>query len=190
MTDTNSNNAIKAPLTGEHCLTKLLGTKEYTQLPKCLLHAETFTNWKGETVTLKSSLKLQYSYMLSQFKGFQKAYRPYHEAQQTIADKLGFSLNTVKSNIVTLKEMGLLQVELVDFNKYETRVISIEWLQGTLHNKTITQKRDKKSFKYSFEESKIVKRNFEQFDKVKQDLTTEYIAIPKEEFLELIKRKQ
>lgn len=171
------------------CLTKLLGTKEFIQIQKCLFHAEEFIDRFGVVTPLKSSLKIQYSYMYNQFKGFERGYKPYHESQQTIADKLGYSLNTVKANISTLKAMGLIQVEVVAYNKYNTRVIGLEWLQGTLYNKAITEKREKKPFRYSYEEYKVVQKNYEQFNKIKDNLTIEHIVITKDEFLRLVKGK-
>ena len=173
----------------KQCLTKSLGTKEFTQIPKCLLLAQEFINPFGEVFPLKSSLKLQYVYMYNQYKGFEKSNKSYHEAQQTIADKLGYSLNTVKSNIKLLKGMGLLQVKQVSFNQYNTRVIGIEWIQGTLYNDNIKESKKDKKYKYTFDEYQIIKKNYEQFNKVKQDLTTEYVSIPRKEFLELVKTK-
>jgi len=85
--------------------------------------------------------------------------------------------------------MGLLQVKQVSYNQYNTRVIGIEWIQGTLCNDNIKESKKDKQYKYTFDEYQIIKKNYEQFNKVKQDLTTEYISIPRKEFLELVKTK-
>lgn len=174
----------------EQCLTKKQGVKEFIQIPKCLLSAKEFISLDGEIIPLKSSLKLQYIYMLNQFKGFERSQKNYHEAQQTIADRLGYSLNTVKSNIKTLKTMGLLQVNQVNYNQYNMLLVSIEWIKGSLINEHIKDKRDNKQYKYTFDEYQIIKKNYEQFNKVKQDLTTEYVSIPRKVFMELVKTKQ
>ena len=178
-------------MTEKLCLTKMLGITPYYKFQKALVWA---TYWidtdSGEQVKLTHNIKSVYFHLLDQYKSFANLGKVYHESHQTIANKLGLNIKTVQDvAIPLLKRMGLVAVLKIAHKKYNTVVFPLDHLNGKLDNPHVKESPFKKK-KISYEDKKIIDKNYQQINKIKNDIDKEFVVITKEDFERLRQKPQ
>ena len=149
----------------------------------------------GEEIKLTHNLKAIYTHKMDQYKSFSKKGQLYHESHQTVADKLGISLKTVEEKAIPLlKRMGLIYIKRINTRKYITTMYELKDINGYLINKKLGKhmKNNKSNYKsMTHEEYKRVEKNKKNLDKIKDNMTEDYVILTKDELQRLItKRKE
>jgi len=150
----------------------------------------------GELVKFSDKMKFIYSHMLDNYKGFKRKNKSYYESQTKIG--LFFGLSRKQANLVisSLKDIGLIEVELIEqipteqgktnFKKaqynttvkeiteltYKLELVNISAKLEDLRNTTHTADRDK----ITSEEYLILQKNKKRWEREKQRLYNERLT--------------
>lgn len=160
---------------------------------KRLVHA---THWvdplSGEEVKLSHNFKAYYHHRLDQYRAFTKQGNTYLESNRTVSDYLGIDYDMIRRDYnALLKRMGLLVIDSTIPRKPVYTLFELKYIKGWLINKKLEKhnKKDKKTTKKgtTWEDIKQLEKNKRSIDKIKSDITADFVVMTREELEQLIK---
>lgn len=156
------------------------------------------THWidpdTGEEVKLSHNLKAVYHHRLDQYRSFSRLGKPYIESNQTIADKLGLTLDTVRKQIMPLlKRMGLVCIDNSVRKRPIYTIFELKYMRGYLVNyrlKDHSKAIQKASGGIDYDGLQKVNKNKAAIDKIKNDMRGDYVVMTREELAALMNSKK